>query len=125
MNSVDKLDVKIFADGADKAGILEMYGKPYIKGFTTNPTLMRKVGITDYKAFAKDVQEIKTLEWLSQPFKRWVLLYVLWGVCTFKYDLVRTMNRFCTYKISNRCNGSHIPYIPIWRSKLRRSCAAG
>jgi transaldolase len=62
MNSVDKLDVKIFADGADKAGILEMYGKPYIKGFTTNPTLMRKVGITDYKAFAKDIlKEIKDL----------------------------------------------------------------
>ena len=62
MNSVDKLNVKIFADGADKAGILEMYGKPYIKGFTTNPTLMRKVGITDYKAFAKDIlKEIKDL----------------------------------------------------------------
>ena len=62
MNSVNKLNVKIFADGADKAGILEMYGKPYIKGFTTNPTLMRKVGITDYKAFAKDIlKEIKDL----------------------------------------------------------------
>ena len=49
------LKVKIFADGADKAGILEMYTKPFIKGFTTNPTLMRKAGITDYKAFAKDI----------------------------------------------------------------------
>jgi transaldolase len=62
MNSINKLNVKIFADGADKADILEMYGKPYIKGFTTNPTLMRKVGITDYKAFAKDIlKEIKNL----------------------------------------------------------------
>jgi transaldolase len=60
MKNVDNLNVKIFADGADKSGILEMYGKPYIKGFTTNPTLMRKVGITDYKAFAKDIlTEIK------------------------------------------------------------------
>ena len=55
MKKVSELSVKIFADGADKAGMLEMYAKPYIKGFTTNPTLMRKVGITDYQAFAKDV----------------------------------------------------------------------
>ena len=48
-------NVKIFADGADKAGMLEMYAKPYIKGLTTNPTLMKKVGITDYKSFAKDI----------------------------------------------------------------------
>jgi transaldolase len=55
MQALDKLKVKIFADGADKAGMLEMYAKPYIKGMTTNPTLMRKVGITDYKAFARDI----------------------------------------------------------------------
>lgn len=55
MKTVDQLKVKIFADGADKAGILEMYRKPFVKGFTTNPTLMRKVGITDYEAFAKDI----------------------------------------------------------------------
>src|SRR5687768_7561167 len=55
MKTIGDLRVKLFADGADKAGMLEMYAKPYIKGFTTNPTLMRKVGITDYAAFAKDV----------------------------------------------------------------------
>ena len=55
MKPVADLTVKLFADGADKAGILEMYRKPYIKGFTTNPTLMRKVGVTDYQAFAKDI----------------------------------------------------------------------
>jgi len=55
MNTVDRLKVKIFADGADKAGMLEMYAKPYIKGLTTNPTLMRKAGLTDYRAFAKDI----------------------------------------------------------------------
>lgn len=53
--SVEQLNVKIFADGADKNGMLEMYGKPWIKGFTTNPTLMRKAGLTDYAAFAKDI----------------------------------------------------------------------
>ena len=55
MKKIEELNVKIFADGADKAGMLEMYAKPYIKGLTTNPTLMRKVGITDYRAFAKDI----------------------------------------------------------------------
>ncbi len=52
---INTLKVKIFADGANKAGMLEMYRKPYIKGFTTNPTLMRKAGIADYKAFALDI----------------------------------------------------------------------
>ena len=58
MNTVDRLKVKIFADGADKAGMLEMYAKPYIKGLTTNPTLMRKAGLTDYRAFAKDILKV-------------------------------------------------------------------
>jgi transaldolase len=55
MNTLNHLRVKIFADGATKVGILEMYQKPYIKGFTTNPTLMRKAGITDYRGFARDI----------------------------------------------------------------------
>jgi transaldolase len=55
MKFLDQLRTKIFADGADRAGMLEMYSKPYIKGFTTNPTLMRKAGISDYRAFAKDI----------------------------------------------------------------------
>jgi transaldolase len=55
VKKIEELKVKIFADGADRAGMLEMYGKPYIKGLTTNPTLMHKAGISDYKAFAKDI----------------------------------------------------------------------
>lgn len=55
MNRVEKLKVQIFADGADKAGMLEMYNKSFIKGLTTNPTLMKKAGIKDYEAFAKDI----------------------------------------------------------------------
>ena len=55
MKRIDQLSVKIFADGADLAGMLALYRQPYIKGFTTNPTLMRKAGITDYRGFAKDV----------------------------------------------------------------------
>lgn len=55
MNNYEKLKIKIFADGANKDGMLEMYAKPYIKGFTTNPTLMRKAGISNYCKFAKDI----------------------------------------------------------------------
>ena len=55
MNALKLMNVKIFADGADKAGMMEMYAKPYIKGFTTNPTLMRKAGISDYSLFARDI----------------------------------------------------------------------
>ena len=59
MKTVSDLKVAIFADGAEKAGMLEMYAKPYIKGFTTNPTLMRKAGVTDYEKFAREIlQEI-------------------------------------------------------------------
>jgi transaldolase len=52
---MNKLKVKVFADGADKAGILAMVDNKAIKGFTTNPTLMRKAGVKDYAAFAKDI----------------------------------------------------------------------
>jgi len=55
MKKVEELKVKIFADGADKAGMFEMYEKPFVKGLTTNPTLMKKAGITDYRAFCKDI----------------------------------------------------------------------
>ncbi len=53
MSKVNGLRVKIFADGADFDGIMKMYANPVIKGFTTNPTLMRKAGLTDYEAFGR------------------------------------------------------------------------
>jgi transaldolase len=55
MKKIEELDIKIFADGADKDSMLEMYAKQYIKGLTTNPTLMKKAGITDYRGFCKDI----------------------------------------------------------------------
>jgi len=55
MKAVSELKVKIFGDGADLAGILELSRLPYIKGFTTNPTLMRKAGVPDYEEFAAEV----------------------------------------------------------------------
>ncbi len=73
MKKLNELKIKIFADGADLAGIKEMYANPLIKGFTTNPTLMRKAGVDDYKAFSVEV--LKTvpdrpvsLEVLSEDF---------------------------------------------------------
>ena len=55
MEKINNLNVKIFADGADKNKMLEMYSKPFIKGLTTNPTLMNTAGIKDYKAFCLDI----------------------------------------------------------------------
>jgi transaldolase len=55
MKLATDLTVKIFADGADKAAILDLYAKPWVKGFTTNPTLMRKAGVKDYAAFSRDI----------------------------------------------------------------------
>jgi transaldolase len=56
--SVASLKVKLFADGADRDGILKLAADPSIAGFTTNPTLMRKAGIADYEAFARDILTI-------------------------------------------------------------------
>jgi len=58
MPNINDLNIKIIADGADLKGIRTMYANPLIKGFTTNPTLMRKAGIEDYETFARSVLEV-------------------------------------------------------------------
>ena len=55
MRSVNDLRIKLFADGADMESILHLYADPMIKGFTTNPTLMRKAGIKNYETFGRDL----------------------------------------------------------------------
>ena len=55
MKRLADLTVKIFADGADLAGMLAMAKNPLVKGFTTNPSLMRKAGVADYESFAREV----------------------------------------------------------------------
>jgi transaldolase len=55
MKNLASLKVKIFADGADKTGMLQLNNNPLIKGMTTNPSLMRKAGVHDYEAFARDI----------------------------------------------------------------------
>lgn len=67
MKTASNLKIKLYADGADKKGMLEMYQNPLIQGFTTNPTLMRKAGITDYQAFAMDI--LKTIHDKSISFE--------------------------------------------------------
>ena len=65
MKSLNDLKVQLYADGADKAGILELYAKSHIKGLTTNPSLMKKAGIRDYEAFAKDILQTVTAKPIS------------------------------------------------------------
>lgn len=55
MPAIEQLSIKIFADGADLEGIRSIGALPFVQGFTTNPTLMRKAGVSDYKAFALEV----------------------------------------------------------------------
>lgn len=86
MKSISELKIKIFADGADKDGMLEMYRNPLIRGFTTNPTLLRKAGVSDYQAFALDIlktirdrpisfevfsDEFEEMEAQAQKISRW------------------------------------------------------
>jgi transaldolase len=102
------LKVAIFADGADKAGILSLYANPLIKGMTTNPTLMRKSGIKDYEAFAKDIlQSVKdkpiSFEVFSDDFpemKRQALKIASWQ-----------KNVYVKIPITNTRNESSLPLI--------------
>lgn len=108
MKNLQDLKVQIYADGADKAGILDLYAKPYIKGLTTNPTLMKKVGIKDYEAFARDILTSVTakpisLEVFSDDFpemKRQGLKIASWG-----------QNVYVKIPITNSRGESAIPLI--------------
>jgi transaldolase len=108
MKKSNDLRVKIFADGADKGGMLEMYAKSYIKGFTTNPTLMRKAGISDYQAFAKDILKVIpdrpiSFEVFSDDvgeMKRQALQIADWGRNVYvKIPITNTKGQACTQLI--------------------------
>jgi transaldolase len=85
--TLNGLTVKLFADGADKGGMLKLNADPLIQGMTTNPTLMRKAGVTDFEAFAHDILQAITakplsLEVFSDEFsemKRQALKIKGWG----------------------------------------------
>ncbi len=84
---LEKLQVRIFADGADRGGMLSLYADPLIGGMTTNPTLMNKAGIKDYEAFAKDILSVVrdkpiSFEVFSDEFsemRRQALMIRNWG----------------------------------------------
>ena len=87
MATVTDLKIKLFADGADKAAMLALYRNPLISGFTTNPTLMHKAGISAYEPFARDIlSEIRdrpiSLEVFADEFdemERQARLIASWG----------------------------------------------
>jgi len=107
MKNIQSLNVKIFADGADKNGMIEMYNKPFIKGLTTNPTLMKKEGITDYEGFAKDMLSIiknkpLSLEVFSddlEEMKRQALKITTWGKNVYVKIPVTNTKRISTCSI--------------------------
>ncbi len=116
MKKAEDLKVKIFADGADKAGMMEMYAKPYIKGLTTNPTLMKKVGITDYRAFCKDIlSQIKdkplSFEVFSDDFaemERQALEISSWGDNVYvKIPVTNTKQETC-YELVKKLSAQQV-----------------
>ena len=116
MKSVAELKTKIFADGADRAGMLEMAVKPYVHGLTTNPTLMRKAGIADYKAFAFDIlHEIKnkpiSFEVFSDDFsemERQALEIASWGDNVYvKIPITNTKRESC-YSLAERLSAKGV-----------------
>lgn len=113
MKKVEELKVKIFADGADKAGMIEMYEKPFVKGLTTNPTLMKKAGIRDYRAFCKDILTFindKTLsfEVFSDDFsemERQALEIASWGDNVYvKIPITNTKQETCYALVERLAN---------------------
>ena len=105
MRDVALYRVKIFADGADRASILDLAANPLIKGFTTNPTLMRKAGITDYEAFGRSLaREIPnhpfSVEVLSDDFEEMeqqALRIASWGENVYvKIPITDTRGRSST-----------------------------
>jgi transaldolase len=110
VKKIEDLDIKIFADGADKDGMLEMYRKPFVKGLTTNPTLMKKAGISDYRAFCRDIlKTIKTkpisFEVFSDDFavmERQALEIASWGDNVYvKIPITNTKKENC-YDLVNK-----------------------
>ena len=116
MIAIDKLNVKLFADGADRAGILEMYQKPYIRGFTTNPTLMKKAGISDYEGFAHEIlQEIPdrpiSFEVFADDFdemERQALKIRTWGENVYVKIPVSNTRQQMSYGLIERLSGAGV-----------------
>jgi transaldolase len=114
--NIAELKVKIFADGADKETMLELYRNPLIQGFTTNPTLMRKAGVRDYKAFAQEVlQAIPdrpiSFEVFSDEFEemeRQARGIATWGEHVYVKIPVSNTRRELSYELVRRLAGAGV-----------------
>jgi transaldolase len=122
MRSLSNLKIHLYADGADKAGIFDLYAKPYIKGLTTNPSLLRKAGVGDYETFARDILKTVTekpisFEVISDDFaemERQALKIAGWG-----------RNVFVKIPITNSRGASSIPLIErLVKQKVRLNVTA-
>jgi transaldolase len=110
MTEIDDLAIEIFADGADKDTMIQMASKSFIKGLTTNPTLMRKAGITDYKKFATSVlQDIRqkpiSFEVFSDEFhemERQALEISSWGNNVYVKIPVTNTRKEPSYELISR-----------------------
>ena len=116
MKQIDTLKTKIFADGADKTEMLDMYSKKYIKGLTTNPTLMKKAGITNYAAFCKDIlTHIKdkplSFEVFSDDFlemERQAMEIASWGENVYVKIPVTNTRREPSFKLVERLSSNQV-----------------
>jgi transaldolase len=116
VTTVADLRIKIFADGADRRSMLEHAANPLIQGFTTNPTLMRQAGITDYEGFAKDIlTEIVdrpiSFEVFSDEFdemERQALKIASWGPNVVVKIPVTTTRRESSAKLISRLAASGV-----------------
>ena len=116
MKSISALKVQLFADGADKAQILKSYANPLIKGFTTNPTLMRVAGITDYEAFAHDILKVVTdrpisFEVFADEFgemERQALKIAAWGKNVYVKIPVTNTRRESSMKLIQKLSHSGV-----------------
>jgi transaldolase len=113
MPKLSDLKIKLFTDGADKAQIVDMAKQPWIRGFTTNPSLLKKAGVRDYEAFARDVvaavpdrhisfevfsDDIPEMVAQANVITTWgANVYVKLPVCTTRgeplYEAVRSLSR--------------------------------
>ena len=138
MKSIKDLKVKIFADGADRNGMLEMYAKPYIKGFTTNPTLMRKAAVADYRAFALDILKAIpdrpiSFEVFSDEFsemERQAIEISGWGRNVYVKIPITNTRREPSYDLIRRLTSAGVKLnvtaiLPLWQVRDLCQCLNG
>jgi transaldolase len=114
--TLETLNIKIYADGADKKEILDLYKNPFISGFTTNPSLMKKAGVKDYTSFAKEIlSEIKdrdiSFELFADDFenmKKQAMIIHSWGKNVYVKIPVMNSKGEPTYKLISELSGEGV-----------------